>query len=368
MEATSGRLRPGGVAFGLAAFAALAALGALAAGWLDGGIPSVADITRGLRAALMVPALGLVVLDYALGGLRLHVWMRRFAPGTPYTVSLRTHLVTLFTGPVSPMSAASAPTQVATLARYGINPGRALAALLLNYIGILTALLIVGGLGALYLLHGTAFASRVGGAERSLLAGAVTIPLLLVVTLTHARPAHLLAAALGRAATRVAGRMGAVLCAAGRRLERGVTEYRAALAMLRGEWKAPFIGSFGISVVMLLERAAVVFLLARALGFDGGYGQVAAPHAVQQLLLYCGPTPGGSGLAEASVPILFTGVVPPGAAAQFALLWRGVTSYLGIAVGAVVLALVFGPAGARRATRGCSAAEQRGPILPGTPA
>ncbi len=358
MAVTRRRLQPGGVAFGLAAFAALTLLGALAAGWLDAGTPTLADVLRELRATVAAPVLALVVLDYALGGLRLHLWMRRLAPGIRYTISLRAYLVTLFAGPVSPMSAASGPTQIATLAHYGINPGPALAALLLNYFGILAALLIVGASGALYLLHGSALVSRVGLAERSLLAAAMTIPLLLIATLTTARPAQILAASLERAGRRGLGRVGAALVTASRRLQRAVSEYRTALASVRGEWKAAFIGSFSISGLMLLERAAVAFLLARGLGFEGGYGELAARHALQQLLLYFSPTPGGSGLAEASVPILFGGVLPAGAAARYALLWRGVTSYLGIAVGAVTLALVFGPAGARRASRvGCAAKQ-----------
>ncbi|MBI2537425.1 MAG: flippase-like domain-containing protein [Gemmatimonadetes bacterium] len=210
MEATKGRLRPGGVAFGLAAFAALAALGALAAGWLDGGRLTLAGITRRAPVPLVIAVLGLAVLDYALGGLRLHVWVRRFAPGTPYSVSLRAYLVTLFAGPVSPMSAASGPTQVATLARYGIGPARALAALLLNYIGILTALLTVGGLGGLFLLRGSGLAVSLGGLERSLVAAAVAIPFLLVVALANPRPLHAFALSFGGGGVRLGGRIGSV--------------------------------------------------------------------------------------------------------------------------------------------------------------
>jgi uncharacterized membrane protein YbhN (UPF0104 family) len=73
------------------------------------------------------------------------------------------------------------------------------------------------------------------------------------------------------------------------------------------------------------------------------YLGVVARQAVQISLLYFSPTPGGSGVAEASVPMFMAGVLSESHWTAFALVWRAVTSYLGVAVGAVAALVTFVP-------------------------
>lgn len=337
-----GGLRRGKVVLGLALFAGLAALGAFTAGWLDEGTPlTFLGLVRAMPAHLVLVAALLMAADYVMGGLRLHFWLRRLDPGATFGTALKAYLVTLFAGPVSPASAASAPTQLATLVRCGVHPARAFAAMLLNYVGILSALLIVGALGGFYLVSATELADRLGGFERSLLTAGIVIPLVFVVAILNPK----LAGALARASRTLANKnhnwIGRLLRKFGDKLGKAVDEYRDALAAVRADWKRPLAGSLTISVAMLINKCAVALTVAVALGYGGGFVDVAAPHALQQLFLYFSPTPGGSGVAEASVPVFLSGVVPDGRAAEFAILWRVFTSYIGIVVGAVAVVLVF---------------------------
>jgi hypothetical protein len=132
-------------------------------------------------------------------------------------------------------------------------------------------------------------------------------------------------------------------------LARGVEDYRSALRAARDGWKAPVAGSFGVSLLMLVNKCAIAFLVAAGLGSAAGYLDVAARHTLQSVFLYFSPSPGQSGLAEASVPAFMAGVLPDGRWLEFAVLWRAVSSYVGVSIGAAVAIHLFGRRRGRRA-------------------
>lgn len=339
---THDRFRPKGVALGLFGFASLAALGALTAGWLDTGPSAIVSATRAVPARLIAAGLALLLVDFLLGGLRLHLWVRRLQPGVAYRTSLRTYLVNLFAAAVSPMGAASGPAQFATLVRGGVRPARAVAALLFTYVGVLGAFLLLGGLAGIYLLTTTSFGDKLGGLERGILAGAGTSATLLVVAILNPRAGGVVATGATSAGIRMGGRPGRLLHRLGVRLQQAVADYRAALRSVRRDWQMPLFGGVGLSTAMLLNKCVIGFIVAAALGFTGGYLDFAARHALQSIFIYFSPTPGGSGLAEASVPTFMAGVVPEGRSMEYAFLWRAMTSYVGVAVGAIAFGTVFG--------------------------
>ena len=93
-------------------------------------------------------------------------------------------------------------------------------------------------------------------------------------------------------------------------IDRGSADYAASIRLVRGRWWSSLgVGSL-LSVGMLLNKCAVGLLVARGLGVEQNYLGVVARQAVQFSLLYFSPTPGGSGVAEASVPMFMAGVLP----------------------------------------------------------
>jgi uncharacterized membrane protein YbhN (UPF0104 family) len=299
----------------------------------------------------LAAAVGLMLLDFLLGGLRLHLWVRQLERGVGYSVSLRTYLVNLFAAAVSPMGAASGPAQLATLARGGLRPAGAVAALLLNFVGILSAMLLVGGFAGGYLLSTTEIAAGVGGVQRGLLVAALALPLLLVPLILHPRGGPKVAAWVTAAGGRLGGRAGGWARRLGSLIERGGADYAASIRMVRGRWWSSLGLGVLLSVGMLLNKCAVGLLVARGLGVEQDYLGVVARQAVQFSLLYFSPTPGGSGVAEASVPMFMAGVLPESHWTAYALVWRAVTSYLGVAVGAVAALLAFAPPPPDRSNR-----------------
>lgn len=336
------------VLLGFGAFIALGAVGAWAAGRLDPtGTVSLRSVITAVRPGFLAVALALVILDYVMGGLRLHVWVRRLASGTPWSVSLRTYVVNIFAAAISPMGSASGPAQVAVLYRYGLHPARAVAALLLNFMAVLASFLLVGGAAGLYLTAGADLAGTLGGVIRALLFTAAGAALLLALIVGNPGLGSALAGRLAARGRRGETRRHRLMAAAGHGLERGVADYRAALDTLRAGWHRPLAAASLLSTLMLLNKCAVGYVLALGMGFEGGYVELAARQSLQWLLIYFSPSPGGSGIAEATVPAFLAGIVPAGRMVEYALLWRFFTAFVGAVVGAVVAITLF--SGQRRA-------------------
>jgi len=328
------------VAVGLALFAALATLGAFAAGWRDGG-PALLARGPAIPPGYAAGALALVAADFLLGGLRLHLWLRRFRAEAPYRLALRTYLVNLFAAALSPLGAASGPAQLATLVRGGVPATQAAAALLLNYVGILSGLLLVGGLAAGYLATRGAWVGRLDGLHAVLLVAAAALPALLVPAILNPGWGGALGDRLAAWGARLGGRAGAALGRAGAAARRAVDQYAQAARSVRERGGRTLAAGTALSGAMVLNKSAIGLLLAAGLGFGGPWLEVLARQAVQGFLLYFSPSPGGSGIAEASVPLFMGGVLPEGRWMEFAVLWRAATSYVGVATGAVAAALVF---------------------------
>ncbi len=334
-------LKPRKLALGLLAFVTLTALGILAAGWLGGDALRFFDALRAMPAGfLLVPVVYLLV-DFTLGGARLHLWLRILSPGARFSTSLKTYLVNLFAAALSPAGAASGPAQLAVLAREGVSPGRGFAGMLLTYVGSLSAVIGLAVLGAAVILR-----------ELSAQAGFSWVQLVLLILALV--PAGFLMSLIARPALavrfstwvlsvgeRLGGFVGRFLVWGGAKLHRAAHEYQAAIGAVKGRWMPMLSLSVGLSSAMYLNRALVAFLIAGLLGSDTGFIEIAARHSMQALFLYFMPSPGGGGVAEASVPAFMAGVIPGNGWLEFAVLWRGVTSYLGVAAGAIATLTVF---------------------------
>ncbi len=330
------------MALGLVAFALLAALG-LSFVARHGGAAGLGRAARGVSPRALAAAVGLMFLDFLFGGLRLHLWVRQLERGVGYTVSLRTYLVNLFAVAISPMGAASAPAQVATLVRGGVRAAHAVAALLLNFVGILGAMLLVGGLAGGYLLFTSDVGTHVGGLQRGLLIAALALPIVLLSLILSPRLGPSLAARLADFGARCGSGAGGWPRRIGSIIGRAGTDYAASVEMMRRRWWSPLAAGLLLSAGMLVNKCAVGLLIVRSLGLEADPLGVVARQAVQYSLLYFSPTPGGSGIAEASVPMFMAGVLPESHWGVFALVWRAITSYLGVALGAVAALIALGP-------------------------
>lgn len=331
------------VILGFVGFVSLGVLGVWAVARLvPEGRVSLSGLLGAASPTVLAACVGLALLDVVLGGARLHLWVSRVAPGTRPGACLWTYMVNLFAAAVSPMGSAAAPAQVAALARFGVAPARSLAALVLKFISVLAAFLLVCGVALGYLTLGSGLRGTTGAALRGLLGVVLAVTILVVVAVMNPVFGARLARGLERRGEHRGGRTGRLLARGGRALARGVSEYRAALHVLRSDWHRPMVGSVALSSVMLLNKCLIGYLLAVNMGYVGPYAEVAARQSIQWLLIYFSPSPGGSGLAEATVPAFLAGIVAPGRIVEYTIQWRLVTGFIGPGLGALATLRLFG--------------------------
>ena len=341
--------RPRRIALGVATFLLLGLLGLWAASRLDpGGQVTLSGLLGSVPLTILVTCVGLALLDIGLGGVRLHLWVSRVRPGTGLGASVQTYLVNLFAAAVSPMGTASAPAQVAALSRYGVEPARAVAALLLKFISVLGGFVIVCGFGLVYLAMGPGLGGTLGLVLKGLVGGVLGVMALVVIAVGNPRLGFALATRITRLGANGSRGLAGMARRVGAALEKGVRDYQAALITLRSDWQHPMVLSLGLSSLMVLNKCLIGYLLAAAMGYGGTYAEVAARQSIQWLLIYFSPSPGGSGLAEATIPAFLAGIVPAGSVVEYTVLWRVITGFVGPALGAVATLRLLGR---RRAAR-----------------
>jgi hypothetical protein len=269
-----------------------------------------------------------VALDVLLGGLRLHVLCRALFPRASLALAARAYLVNLFAAAVTPLQAGAGPAQLLVLVRGGLPASRAVAVLALNFVGILTALLGLAVLGAAFLLLGLAGAGH--GPPVT-----VIVPLLIGAAAVAASAVAVLSSpSLGLSLARRMGRRPSLRPLA-ERLMAALSDYRASTGLLARRHRAAWAASAALSWLLFLNKATAAFLVLHALGGSASYLEVVARQGLQLLVVYFSPSPGASGIAEATAPVFMAGSLPAGRSLEFTLLWRAATSYAGVALGAL---------------------------------
>jgi uncharacterized protein (TIRG00374 family) len=99
-----------------------------------------------------------------------------------------------------------------------------------------------------------------------------------------------------------------------------------------------------------LGTFTVDWVIFRGLGEHVGYLRTIAGQVIVWLVASATPTPGGEGAAEFGAFQLFTNILPPEKVAVFIVIWRILSYWLLILVGAVALGLALRTAAKKRAS------------------
>ncbi len=330
-----------GIRRGLAAFAALTVcgLGVLFIFTLRGDARTV---LQNVSAGFLLLAALATVLDAVLGGLRYHVYLRRFDPRTSFSLPVRADLVGRFTGAVTPSQTGGGPGQVYTLYRGGVPVPTALAVLMVNFVATLVFFLLVGGTAAIAFedhFSGSAVRHLIRWGFVAFLGGLVFI----VVSVT--RP-DLLARPIAAVTRRLEGRQALwarMIRAAGQALVDSAERYQESSVRCIREWPLLPLVSVGLTVLLYLNKFTLAWFVMRGLGVNESYTATLAVQALLHFILYVAPTPGGSGIAELSTGALMAMLLPAHLLGPFTLAYRFFLTYLPAAVGGLILALELRP-------------------------
>lgn len=338
-------------------------LGALYVVTVRGDIESgnVGALRDNLHVGFLLLAGLATLVDWAIGALRYHIFLRRIEPGTSFSVPFKADLVGRFTGAVTPSQTGGGPGQVFMLYKGGVQVPDVLSVLMVNFVATLVFFLVVGGTAAWYLqgqISNAAIQSLIQWAFVAFVSGLVFIALSLTRPDLLARPINALTRRLNgnpRGWARVVRRSGEVLVESAER-------YKESCVRCLREWPLLPVASLLLTVILYLNKFTIAWLIMLGLGVEESYPTTLALQALLHFILYVAPTPGGSGIGELSTAALMSSLVPAHLLGPFTLAYRFFMVYLPATVGAVLLAHTLRPG------RGDAPAAEEAPLPRGTPA
>jgi uncharacterized protein (TIRG00374 family) len=318
------------IALGILMFVLLTVGGYAAVRWSAGAesesvFAALSDATTGL---LILAAL-LALTDMALGGARFWVVARELKPGFRWWDGLHVFLYLIFAAGVTPMQLGGGPAQYFILRRKGLHAHDTLAVLSVNWVSGLIALVTLAGAGLWYLILDGNVA--LGGLLRGLIAMVgIAVLAAIAVTLFPRQITRVLVSI--RSFRRSRG---------GRKILRAGARYRGAIREFKqtGSGRRAWLINVALGFLALLARCLVGVAVLAALGVNADAFSVIGRQALQFAVIVVAPSPGGSGVAEVTTIGLMTGVVPGALILSYTVLWRFFTAYIGIAVGAVRVAV-----------------------------
>ncbi len=120
-------------------------------------------------------------------------------------------------------------------------------------------------------------------------------------------------------------------------IDRELTEFHNALMALLRKKRPLLLAIILLSYGWWIAITIVPAVVLAGLGLQPSFLQVMAITMVFYLAASYAPTPGGSGVAELGFGLLFSSIVPHSLIGLFVAIWRGLTYYLNLIVGGVLL-------------------------------
>ena len=332
-------------------------------GWLfsrapgDHAGPALADLRWGYFALILL----VIPVETLAAGLRMWIVSRTLQPGVRFGTCVRAELANAAMNLLTPAHSGGGPAQIYMLTRTGVPAGTALTISLVGFLGTMVGLAGV----ALYCL----FATSVHAGPLFLTSAGAVLTLAAAMTLGATCPDLLrrVVSSVARALWVLAGRRWALedwwppdgarqgcavdrLDRVSRRLVGLIFTYRDDVRRFIRVGGPSFVWVCLLSVVFLGARVTLAILSVRFLGLGGpeglgapaGLGTASLRHIAESQLqlifiMFFAPTPGGAGIAEGASLSIMAGIVPPGVAPHYNLLWRFSTAYLAALAGFLCL-------------------------------
>ncbi|MGE5573504.1 MAG: lysylphosphatidylglycerol synthase transmembrane domain-containing protein [Bacteroidota bacterium] len=286
----------------------------------------------------------MVVVGWILEAARIETLVRALGGTLRFWSALRITLAGAFAACVTPFDTGGEPLQVYLLHRHGIGAGESTAVIAVKTIVSSLARLALALIFPVWYVVGRRSWDLPGGLEVALFIGLVLYILVLTLMGFFAIYPESVGAVLDRVLhNRFAMRI-IPAHAADFLLEKVKTEvrdFRAAFRMFVRERRPALVAVSILSLVSWAMAFSIPVLVLRGLGVDPPFAQTMGVAGIFYLAAAYAPTPGSSGAAEASLAVLFGSIVPFRLLGVFVLLWRGVTYYLTLFVGAVAVAASY---------------------------
>ena len=279
-------------------------------------------------------ALFLVLVDFFLGGLRIHVF---FTKEVLKKVSLldciKANLANIFVAAVTPSNTGGGVAQLYMLTRKGAPFSGAVSVSLINFFSSLLFFLISFLLVFLFTKEGVFSSGITYLVKYSFLIFSIFS---ILATFILLKPESL--GFLFRILTKIIQKIWKKNKEKGERvaekLKDQVVQFRFYLRHFIYKEKLILLVSFVLTILIYLNKYLIAYVIIKGLGLDVKLIQVIYLQVIQFFLLYFSPTPGASGIAEVTSVSLMSTIIPVSHLPAFAILWRFSVTYIGVGVGA----------------------------------
>lgn len=275
----------------------------------------------------LVYAFGLALVDLWLGGLRIWILAHRLAPSVRIRDGLRADLANKCLAGITPWQTGGGAAQLYVLARAGLPASGGVALGTINFFVSTVAVVILGLVSVAF--AGSSLPSWLLTSTQvtiGILGGLLLLIVVLVLRNRNARPelerlgpdVRFLRRAWNRTRIFVRSSMDLV--------HELLREHRGAVAAL-----------VPVTWAIFLTKFAYTYFAFRAFHPQGEWTEVIAVLLIFVLALFFAPTPGASGVAEASGTAFLAHSMGAAPSVGFVLAWRWITAYLPVIAGGVVL-------------------------------
>ncbi len=293
----------------------------------------------GFRWQYLALALGLVLFDWVLAGLRIYVFAVKLQPGISYIGCVRAGLANIFMGGITPSQTGGGPGQIYMLYKEGMP---VFDAMVVSFLSAFLGTVLFLPLCSLFFL---VFFEPVAVDFRLhyLLSGSFAIFLFFIalaiaglVAPGFVKRSVRFAAGLIPPLDRWLERKG-YLEAADRLVER----YHTMMKFFLERGKSAFAAGFILSAAIYINKFTIAWVVLRGMGITVPYLEVIYTQLVLIMIFYFAPSPGAAGLAEISAAEVMKGIVPAQYIGAYVLLWRLFTLLIGLGAGALVMMRAF---------------------------
>lgn len=294
------------------------------------------EVWKTLHWKYLLFGLVFVFNDLYLGGLRNHIFLAETNPGISQMVSIKANLANIFMGAVTPTQSGGGPAQWYIFYKNGVSIPDMIGTSFYNLISTILFFPISGAL-AIYVLkdkvpHG--FISQLTTIGFTVF---LTLTIIIFIALFAQHVFNFIIRSISGLISKVKTSWGEKFGKLSERAIIKLDEYRARFVEIIKNKPQLMVYSFLLTIVLYFNKYACAYLFAVAFGLNVSLWSIVAVMAVNYLLLYFAPSPGGSGIAEVSITGMLAPFVTYAIAPSITLLHRSFMVFLPAIIGAFVI-------------------------------
>ena len=295
------------------------------------------EIWSGIYKPLLLSIGGFVLLDWLLGGYRIHIFAKEMKNTIKYRDCFRANMANNCLGGLTPSQTGGGVAQIYILYRAGLPISGGIALSVINMLTTLIIFMLGSVIVAVMAPH--LFGGRVVPIiQYSFVVFSLVVAFFIICLF---KPEFLIRLLRKIASWRVFYQryLGRLLNRLLLKLEVMLVEYKQYTQFfIREKWYITLF-SLIITIILYFNKFVVAYVIVRMLGSSAPFLPVIFTQILLIFIGYFAPTPGASGISEITATFFMASWIDSKTAPYFTLVWRFASIYLGVIIGGILLIL-----------------------------